>query len=181
MTTSLPERCRRLGRLILIALLIALLAMLAACGPGTGGTGTGPQGVFNFSGGSGAGIAPPAASCQAGCSQVALQLQEQRVELIAACRRFIAIGPWTVNADGVLVLAGTVKTASSAGTSTVPAVLRLQFSERRAALQTSRGAAHPSQAARRNAPTASGLNLAWARGNSYIGSGPHEARKELTP
>jgi hypothetical protein len=131
MTTNRPERggrWRRLG-------LLALLAGLAACGPGTGGTGTGPnQGTLGFSGNAGTSVVPPPGSdCQARCGEVSLQLQEQRVELVAECRRFVYAGNWDVGANGELVLNGAVETTTATGTATTAATLRLQFSEGEAA------------------------------------------------
>lgn len=124
MTTTLFDRAGRLCRLCRLGILL-LLAGLAGCGPGTGGTGTGPiQGVLTFSGTIGsAAVSVPG-------NQVTLQLEAERVELRAACRRFVHIGAWEVNDDGKLVLEGTVDTMSAAGTTSAAATLQLQFSER---------------------------------------------------
>jgi hypothetical protein len=119
--TTLFDRQRRLA-------LSALLACLAACGPGTGGTGTGP--VLNFSGTSAQGVQPSGLQCQGGCDEVRLKLEPQRVELTAACRRFVHTGDWLVGVDGKAVIDGQVETTTTAGTTVAPATLQLQFSGR---------------------------------------------------
>jgi hypothetical protein len=120
--TSLSDRLRRLA-------LLSLLACLAACGPGTGGTGTGPvQGVLNFSGTSVPGVLPSGLQCQGGCDEVRLTLEPQRVELTAACRRFVHTGDWLLGADGKAAVEGQVETTTSAGTAVATATLQLQFS-----------------------------------------------------
>jgi len=135
MTTNLFERARRTGTALLLAVLCAFAgAALTACGPGTGGTGTGPiQGVFAFGGKLDANTAGPSdgagAACVAACDAVALKLEDQRVEFSAACRRFVYAGGWAVNARGELVLDGTLQTVTAQGTVSAPARLRLQFSE----------------------------------------------------
>ena len=124
MTTQSTDRAHRWCR----AALLALAAALAACGPGTGGTGTGPiQGTLGFSGSAGATIAPTPGDA------VSLRLESQRVELLAGCKRFVYTGAWDVGANGEAVLEGTLETTTAAGTGSVPATLRLQFSEKEAA------------------------------------------------
>ncbi len=110
---------------------LAAALVLAACGPGTGGTGTGPIGAtLGFSGGAGASTAAPGTGCAADCSQASLRLDTERVELTAPCLRFVYTGPWGVDAAGLAILAGTAET----GGATAPnAVLRLQFSDATAA------------------------------------------------
>ena len=61
------------------------------------------------------------------------RLEPQRVELLAGCKRFVYNGAWEVGANGDAVLEGTLETTTVAGTGSVPAVLRLQFSEKEAA------------------------------------------------
>ena len=120
--TTLLDPLRRLATVL-------LLACLAACGPGTGGTGTGPihmPGSFSTAGPR-MGLAPPGASCLSDCEPVQLLLQEQRVELLTACRRFFFSGDWVVDGNGLAVLQGTLETRTAAGSSSEPAILRLQF------------------------------------------------------
>jgi hypothetical protein len=127
MMTNLPESLRRLAAVL-------LLACLAACGPGTGGTGTGPiHTPGSFSTGASMAIAPPDASCLSQCEQVQLLLQEQRVELLATCRRFVFSGDWVVDGNGLAVLQGTLETRTAAGSNAEPATLRLQFNGTEAA------------------------------------------------
>jgi hypothetical protein len=127
-----------------LTLAFTLVASLAACGPGTGGTGTGPiTPTVGFSGGvsgtttggttsgtaaGGAIATPPAAPCTADCPQAHLRLDTERVELAAPCLRFVFTGSWAVDAGGVAVLAGTLETARGTATATSKAALRLQFS-----------------------------------------------------
>ncbi|MEP6790623.1 MAG: hypothetical protein ABI907_04585 [Ramlibacter sp.] len=58
-----------------------------------------------------------------------MQLEEQRIELTAACRRFAYSGGWAVSAIGELVVDGTVETTTATGISSTAATLRLRFSE----------------------------------------------------
>jgi hypothetical protein len=133
MTMNLSERLGRPGQIARFCRLavFAMLAVLAGCGPGTGGTGTGPvQGVSNFSGSEVQGAVPGGGQCQGDCARVSLKLEAERVELSAACRRFFHVGGWTVTEDGKAVLAGQVETISAAGTTSAAATLQLQFSGR---------------------------------------------------
>lgn len=142
LTSRLPELCARLGRLATFALLLGL----AACGPGTGGTGTGPvqtmaasfsgdaiTGAATAAGGDGL-VTPGNPACAAGCGRTTLRLDAALVELVAPCRRFVFNGASVVDANGLLVLSGLLDTSAAAGTTsattTTPATLRLQFSER---------------------------------------------------
>jgi len=129
MTNLFERRCGLLARLA--AALAATLA-LAACGPGTGGTGTGPIGAtLGFSGSATASTAAPGAACTTDCAQASLRLDTERVELAAPCLRFVFAGTWGVDTTGLAVLAGTAETAGGA---TVPdSTLRLQFSDATAA------------------------------------------------
>lgn len=121
---ALPDLARRAFQACAFFTVLAL----AACGPGTGGTGTGPiTGVFNqpgpvFSAGS---------PCEANCVGASLKLEIDRVEFTAPCQRFVYVGPWGVDEDGTAVLDGTLETTDVlngqhqiAGR---PAVMRLQF------------------------------------------------------
>lgn len=120
MTTKPTETLQRWCH----AALLALVAALAACGPGTGGTGTGPiQGVSAYSGGAGPAILPTPADT------VNLRLEPERVELAAGCKRFLFSGPWEVSAGGEALLNGTLETTTAGGTGSTPATLRLQFSD----------------------------------------------------
>ena len=122
--------------------MLALLLGLAACGPGTGGTGTGPvqtlavsfsadaiTGTTTAAGGDGV-ASPGSPVCATGCGRTTLRLDAALVELVAPCRRFVFNGASAVDASGLLVLNGSLDTPTAAGTTTIPATLRLQFSER---------------------------------------------------
>ncbi|WP_133066250.1 hypothetical protein [Acidovorax kalamii] len=121
---------QRTARLLATA---ATLLVLAACGPGTGGTGTGPiNGVLGFSG-SGFAVGAP---CAQHCGSTELRLENERVELTVTCRHFVFTGPWEIDATGLAVLNGTLETTELADgqvqTRTVAAEMRLQFSDTRA-------------------------------------------------
>lgn len=125
-----PLTVRCMARLLATA---TTLLMLAACGPGTGGTGTGPiLGAVNFSG-SGFAIGTP---CAQHCGSTELHLENERVELTVTCRRFVFNGPWEIDATGLAVLNGSLETTEfvdgQVQTSTVAAEMRLQFSDTRA-------------------------------------------------
>lgn len=126
--TTLPDLAKRtLGACALSAL---LLLALSACGPGTGGTGTGPvTGVFGY-GGPGFAVGAP---CVDDCQGVSLVLENDRVEFTAPCQRFVYLGPWELDEQGVVVLEGTLETTDVVNgqpqTTRNPAVMRLQFSD----------------------------------------------------
>lgn len=105
---------------------LATAVLMTGCGPGTGGTGTGPIGVtLGFSGGTGASTAAPGTGCTTDCAQTGLRLDTERVELAGPCLRFVSTGPWGVDTTGLAILTGTAET----GGATAPNVtLRLQFS-----------------------------------------------------
>ena len=44
--------------------------------------------------------------CTDNCSSVGLLLENERVELTASCRRFVHVGPWRTDAEGLAVLDG---------------------------------------------------------------------------
>jgi len=126
--TSLPERFVQLWR---GTTLVLLLVLLAACGPGTGGTGTGP---VSFSGtvaggsaavGTAGGIVAPGLPCSA-CTRVELRLDDGQVELRVPCGRFAFAGPWNAEATE-LALPGTFELTRADGPASLPATLRLQF------------------------------------------------------
>jgi hypothetical protein len=128
--TNLSESAGRWVRL----LAFSLLAALAGCGPGTGGTGTGPlHGAAHFSGAGMQGASPSGSLCQGSC-EVTLALEAQRVELVAGCRRFLHVGEWSIGEDGKAMLEGQVEITTAAGSASVPATLQLQFSEKDANL-----------------------------------------------
>lgn len=121
-TTTLFDTLRR------ALLAAALLLGLAACGPGTGGTGTGPIGAtLGYAGGTSGSTAAPGIGCTGDCPQAALQLDAARVVLQAPCLRFVHDGAWTVDGGGLAVIDGSVQGVAARVT------LRLQFSEASAA------------------------------------------------
>lgn len=78
---------------------LAAALVLAACGPGTGGTGTGP-GVSN-------GLADGTyGSAAEQTAPVALTVSDTRVELNLPCRRFVYEGPWRIDDRGQAELLG---------------------------------------------------------------------------
>jgi hypothetical protein len=129
--TKPPEFLARLVR----AALLALTMVLSACGPGSGGTGTGPvMGVVTFSGVAGLGTvgvgspSTPTTGVPAGCvdcPQVDLQLQDGAVELATACGRFVFNGDWEVR-EGRSTLPGRF---DASGRPAVAATLQLLFGD----------------------------------------------------
>lgn len=121
--THLPETpWMRLRRWLAIAMLLAL----SACGPGTGGTGTGPiDGAASFAspGSFGGGAAAPAGPCVGPCPVVHLRLEPLQVEFRQDCLRFVHAGEWSVDAAGVALVPGRIEGGSAGGAGT----LRLQF------------------------------------------------------
>ncbi|MBC5768301.1 hypothetical protein [Ramlibacter albus] len=117
---DLLERFLRAG-------LLAVSLVLAACGPGSGGTGTGPIATQFFSATST--VTGPAGGIVGGAvgasARVDLQLQNTSVELTTDCGRFVFTGEWSANAGSTVVLPGRFERTNS---STV-ASLRLQFSD----------------------------------------------------
>ncbi len=133
-TNHHPEPLARICRLLILGLFLAL----QACGPGTGGTGTGPvvASVLGFSGVTGSGTnAAAGPPCQINCGATALRLESTRVQLTTPCLNFVYSGEWALDAAGQLVLAGTVESTSATGKTTGNASLRVAFSEKDAASQ----------------------------------------------
>ena len=130
MPSTIPPRTLEWWRRALGALVCAVLVWgLAACGPGTGGTGTGPvQGVQLFGAGAQPSFSPPGAACVGDCVGAQLRLEPEAVELASACLRFTHSGAWATDAAGLAVIAGDVETHGRDGRQTQPATLRLQFS-----------------------------------------------------
>lgn len=134
----LPELWARVGRMALLTarrlVAVTTLLVLAACGPGTGGTGTGPiNGAVYFSG-AGFTVGAP---CALHCGGTDLLLENERVELNITCQRFVFNGPWEIDAQGLALLKGTLETTEfsnggEAQTRTVAAEMQLQFSDTRA-------------------------------------------------
>lgn len=79
---------------------------LSACGPGTGGTGTGPNmgaALGNYS----ALVQSEPLPCASQCSGPAsLAIDTERVELNLPCRRFVYAGHWAFDAQGRAELPG---------------------------------------------------------------------------
>jgi hypothetical protein len=145
-THSVKHTLQSLSRLISLAGLLA--ALLVACGPGTGGTGTGPETVsqspvFVGSTISYTGIAPaplsttplPGSTCTALCgtatASLSLQLQAQSIALQTGCASFSYSGPWSISAQGEVNVEGSYETVTTvngqANTSRQTAQLSLVF------------------------------------------------------
>lgn len=130
--------CRVLNTL---AATLAITLALAGCGPGTGGTGTGPiaptlgysGSLFATTTAGAASTTAPSTGCATDCPQAHLRLDTERVELAAPCLRFVFTGIWPVDTNGLAVLAGTLETARGTAIATSHATLRLQFSTASAA------------------------------------------------
>ncbi len=107
---------------------LACALLLAGCGPGTGGTGTGPISA-KYMGTTGPAFSAPASSLCAvsACGDTYLRLEPASVDLRLVCRRFLHEGPWEVDADGLAVLAGTIEVTAGGVTRSAPGTLRLKF------------------------------------------------------
>jgi hypothetical protein len=124
-----------------LCLLVALLA-LAACGPGTGGTGTGPNPTSSvtpgdnpvagftavYSGTATSSLSTPVNgtqsipssvtfTCVNGCTttdpSVNLQLQTDSIVLTAPCITFTYAGPWSVSANGTVIVQGNYQSGTA--------------------------------------------------------------------
>lgn len=111
-----------------LAMCLATSWLLAACGPGGGGTGTGPI-VFSGSSLQGALSASAPAACAPQCGAIDLVVQEARVELATDCRLFRHEGDWGVEADGHAALSGLLTTTIGPDVTRMQARLTLQFSD----------------------------------------------------
>jgi hypothetical protein len=139
-TTRLPEPLAHLRRLVLMA----CLAALVGCGPGTGGTGTGPGGSF-IVGPAGGGttvvagsplVIGPRSACIRDCGTTRLKLETASVTLSSSCLRFTRADTWSMDDQRVAVVGGTLEITSSTGTRTVHGTLRLAFGPESEAVTT---------------------------------------------
>lgn len=108
----------------------ACLIALGGCGPGTGGTGTGPEGSFIVGPATSTapnGLGSARAECLVDCAAPTLLLEAGKVSLAGTCLRFSHAGSWSVGDDGVALVTGTLETTSGGQTVTGPGTLRLQF------------------------------------------------------
>jgi hypothetical protein len=124
---QLLERTLRISCFTILGILLALV--LTACGPGSGGTGTGPQ-SFSTTAATTAGGATPGlpggVTNPAAPGRVDLQLQDRSVEAASACGRFVFNGGWELDAALQASLPGTWQAAATGAV--VSATLQLQFS-----------------------------------------------------
>jgi hypothetical protein len=123
MTNRIVDRAARW-----VLAVLGACCVLAACGPGGGGTGTGP---VTFSGLSIQGALSSAApgNCAPQCGAVDLVVQEERVDLATDCRVFSHEGVWDLDANGSVSLRGALTTTIGAASTVEQATLQLQFSE----------------------------------------------------
>jgi len=109
---------------LLTSLWIACL--LVACGPGTGGTGTGPNVGASLAEGTYTATLDPdfqpmqPLPCGDRCAgAMVLTVGEARVELSLPCQRFVHEGSWEFDADGWVELPGRWTTLAVRGDKTV--------------------------------------------------------------
>jgi hypothetical protein len=109
---------------LLTSLWIACL--LVACGPGTGGTGTGPNVGASLAEGTYTATLDPDLQpmqplpCGDRCAgAMVLTVGEARVELSLPCQRFVHEGSWEFDADGRAELSGRWTTLAVRGDKTV--------------------------------------------------------------
>lgn len=134
--------------LLLLWLLLPSL-LLTACGPGTGGTGTGPPGAVIFAPlsfsspkatpassmppvlGVASAVADPCLVDCAGESGI-LRIEAEQVQLQTRCAQFVSLSALVVAATGETVLAGTLETQRNFNgtiqTSSLAALLIAEFS-----------------------------------------------------
>jgi hypothetical protein len=120
MTNPFLKRMSLAGRIAAVGLVF----LLTACGPGGGGTGTGPTLDFTSSA-DGAGK-PAGGVAEVSCGLLSLRLEEARVELSNSCGRFVFTGDWAADPNQQVVLSGVLENSTTS--STVPVTLMLQFS-----------------------------------------------------
>lgn len=109
--------------------------VLAACGPGTGGTGTGPiaatslpAGTSLYFGASQPGFSAAPSNCVGGqCMVQTLTLEAQRIELRAGCIRFVRTDAWSIDETRLAIVHGQIETTNAAGVTRTDGTLRLQF------------------------------------------------------
>jgi hypothetical protein len=109
---------------LLTSLWIACL--LVACGPGTGGTGTGPNVGATLAEGTYTATLDPTLApmqplpCGDRCAgPLVLSVSDVRVELNLPCQRFVHEGSWEFDADGRAELPGRWTTLAVSGDKTV--------------------------------------------------------------
>lgn len=128
MNSLIPEPLRRAWRLAWIALLLGV----TGCGPGTGGTGTGPgHWLLLFTAVATPGTPttpePPGATCLAPCDAAQLRLEPLRVEFASPCHRFVRDGDWALDAAGAATWVGSLQELAAPGRGVTIGSLTLQF------------------------------------------------------
>ncbi|MGA8514334.1 MAG: hypothetical protein WB821_06135, partial [Burkholderiaceae bacterium] len=110
-------------------LCIAAALILAACGPGTGGTGTGPQSIAAFaanyisvpSTGTAVGSTTPSTGASSATTATfSLQLQTTGIVLTSACAGFDYAGAWSVSATGEISVQGLYASTGAGGLTSPP-------------------------------------------------------------
>ncbi len=142
-----PPPLRHILEIAVSWLCLAAVLAVAACGPGTGGTGTGPisglamqpsatyyAGTLGGTSTIGLGPGNPATGsangsntavvtpgCSANCAAVAvnLQLEPQRIQLGSGCFSFVFTGSWSFAASGETTVLGSFQSLSTVNGHTV--------------------------------------------------------------
>jgi hypothetical protein len=110
-------------RLVGLLSVLAAVLTLISCGPGSGGTGTGPStilGSATFASSSSASISAPPPSTR-------LRLEPSLLELSTGCVRFHHEGSWSVDENNQSTTTGIVEISSLAGSRITNGSLRLVF------------------------------------------------------